>query len=58
MNVTLRFPDGSSKEFPQGVTPLEVAQGISKKLAKAALAAKLDDKVVDMACLLYTSRCV
>ncbi len=49
MNVTLRFPDGSSKEFPQGVTPLEVAQGISKKLAKAALAAKLDDKVVDMA---------
>ncbi len=24
MNVTLRFPDGSSKEFPQGVTPFEV----------------------------------
>ena len=36
-------------ELPQGVTAREVAQSIGPGLAKAALAAKVDDRLVDIA---------
>ena len=35
INVTL--PDGSKRELPDGATPLDLAEGISKSLAKAAV---------------------
>ncbi len=38
-NIKLRFPDGSEREFPKGVTPVEVAKSISSRLAKETLAA-------------------
>jgi threonyl-tRNA synthetase len=44
---TLRLPDGSTKSFPQPVTVAEVAQSIGAGLAKAALAGKVDGKLVD-----------
>jgi threonyl-tRNA synthetase len=47
-NVEVTLPDGTSKEFPQGVTAREVAQSIGAGLAKAALAAKVDDRLVDL----------
>ncbi|MCL5005989.1 MAG: threonine--tRNA ligase [Acidobacteria bacterium] len=47
-NVKVTLPDGTSKEFPQGVTPREVAQSIGPGLAKAALAAKIDSRLVDL----------
>ena len=31
MNIT--FPDGSVKQFEQGVTPLQIAESISPRLA-------------------------
>src|SRR6185369_8941241 len=43
----IRLPDGSSKSFPQPVTVAEVAQSIGAGLAKAALAGKVDGKLVD-----------
>ncbi len=43
----IRLPDGSSKSFPQPVTVAEVAQSIGPGLAKAALAGKVDGKLVD-----------
>ena len=43
--VTL--PDGSKREFDQAVTVLDVAHSIGSGLAKATLAGKLGDKVVD-----------
>jgi len=46
MKITL--PDQSVKEFDGSVTPFEVAQSISEGLAKAALAAKVNDKLVDL----------
>ena len=46
--VTLRFPDGSSRQFDDGVTGLEVAQSISGGLARAALAIELDSEVRDL----------
>ena len=48
MNIKISFPDCSQKEFPKGITPLEIAEGISKGLAKEALCAQFNDTAVDM----------
>lgn len=43
------LPDGATKECVKGVTtPLDIASGISKKLAQNALVAKVDGGVWDM----------
>ena len=39
IHVTL--PDGSVKDFPKGITPVEIAKSISPRLADAALVAKV-----------------
>ena len=46
--VQIKLPDGSVKEFPEGVRPREVAEGIGKRLAEAAVAAVADGTVVDL----------
>ena len=43
--VTL--PDGSKREFESAVSVADVAKSISTSLGKAAIAARLDDKLVD-----------
>jgi len=45
MNVTL--PDGSPLELPDGATALDAAQAIGPRLAKATVAARVNDKLVD-----------
>jgi threonyl-tRNA synthetase len=45
--VQITLPDGSFREFPGPVTVAEVAASIGAGLAKAALAGKVDGKVVD-----------
>jgi len=45
--VQITLPDGSLREFPGPVTVAEVAASIGAGLAKAALAGKVDGKVVD-----------
>ena len=47
-NVQITFPDGTSKEFPQGVTALEVAKSLGSRLAREALAAKVDGRLIDL----------
>src|ERR1043165_2187521 len=44
----IRLPDGSQKSFPGPVTAAEVASSIGAGLARAALAAKVDGKLVDL----------
>jgi threonyl-tRNA synthetase len=44
---TIRLPDGSQKSFPHPVTVAEVAQAIGPGLARAALAGKVNGKLVD-----------
>lgn len=44
---TIALPDGSKREFPQPVTVAEVAASIGPGLAKAALAGRVDGKLVD-----------
>src|SRR5829696_5650789 len=46
--ITVTLPDGSSRRVPAGTTPGEVAGGISPRLAKAALAAAVEDRLVDL----------
>ena len=46
--VQLTFPDNSSREFAAGVTGREVAESISKSLAKKAVAMTLDGEVTDL----------
>jgi threonyl-tRNA synthetase len=45
---TLTFPDGRSREYPEGASALDVADSISKSLSKKALAAKLGGKLYDL----------
>ena len=46
--VTVTLPDGSTRQVPAGTPVREVAEGISPRLAKAALAASVGDRVVDL----------
>ncbi|MCF7858767.1 MAG: threonine--tRNA ligase [Candidatus Cloacimonetes bacterium] len=48
MNIKIKFPDGSVKEYPENITPLEIAESISQGLAKQIIVAKLDKKMVDL----------
>src|SRR3954470_8838419 len=43
----IRLPDGSSKSFPGPVSVAEIASSIGAGLARAALAGKVDGKLVD-----------
>ena len=46
--VTITLPDGSSRSIATGSPVRDVAEGISPRLAKAALAAIVDDRLVDL----------
>ncbi len=46
--VSLTFPDGSVRSYPAGTTGREVAESISKSLAKKAVAVALDGTVRDL----------
>ena len=46
--VTVKLPDGSTREYPAGVTPGEVAASIGRRLAEAAVAASVDGMTVDL----------
>ncbi len=46
--ITITLPDGSSRAVEKGTTPAEVAAAIGKRLAKDALAARLDGEWIDL----------
>src|SRR6476620_3488896 len=45
--IQVTLPDGSKREYPGPVTVADIAASIGAGLAKAALAGKVDGKVVD-----------
>ena len=47
--ITLTFPDGAARQYPQNITGKEIAEGIAKSLAKRTVAMALDGVVVDLA---------
>lgn len=46
--VSISFPDGSKRDYPEDMTGLELAQSISKSLAKSAVAYNFDGVLRDM----------
>ena len=52
--ITITLPDGSTRKVSSGTTLREIAEGIGPRLAKDALAGKIDGRVVDLAARLET----
>src|ERR1700741_4445923 len=48
MMVALTFPDGARREYPDNITGLDIAKGISSSLAKRTVAMALDGVVSDL----------
>jgi len=46
--MNIRLPDGSQREVPDGATVADVAASIGKRLAKDAIAGKVNGKTVDV----------
>ncbi|MBQ7748936.1 MAG: threonine--tRNA ligase [Paludibacteraceae bacterium] len=46
--IKVTFPDGSVKEFESGITPLEIAQSISPRLAQEVLSSTVNDQIWDI----------
>jgi threonyl-tRNA synthetase len=45
--ITITLPDGSQRQFPQPVSVAQLAADIGPGLAKATLAGRIDDRLVD-----------
>src|SRR5579872_4333847 len=48
-SIHVKLPDGSDKEVPKGTTALDIAKSISPRLADAALVAKTNGDLIDLA---------
>jgi len=46
--ITITFPDGNSKTCKSGVNGFEIAEGISKSLAKESIAIKINNETFDL----------
>jgi threonyl-tRNA synthetase len=46
--INVSFPDGSKREYPEGSTPMSIAEAISKSLAKRSVIAKVNGELYDM----------
>nr|WP_320116047.1 threonine--tRNA ligase [uncultured Desulfuromonas sp.] len=46
--ITIQLPDGTTREYPAGVTSMEIAQSIGEGLARQTVAAKVDGELVDV----------
>ncbi|MCP4566276.1 MAG: threonine--tRNA ligase [FCB group bacterium] len=47
-DIQVKLPDGSARAFPAGTTGLDIAKSISSRLAKEALAYKINGQPVDL----------
>ena len=46
--ITITLPDGSQRQYPEGITGLEIAKDISPRLAKEALAIGVNGETWDL----------
>jgi len=47
-NIIITFPDQSTRSFPSGVSTMEIAENIGPRLAKAAVAVRINDELADL----------
>ena len=45
--IKISFPDGSVREYASGITPLQVAESISSRLAQEILCASVKESKVE-----------
>ncbi len=53
--LNLEFPDGAVRDFPAGITGREIAEGISKSLAKKSVAYALNGELKDLSAPINSS---
>lgn len=46
--IKITFPDGSQREYPAGITTFDIMKDINGRLHKEAIAAKFNDRVVEL----------
>jgi threonyl-tRNA synthetase len=46
--IKITFPDNSVREYENGVTPLQIAESISSRLAQDILCASINDQIVEL----------
>lgn len=46
--IHITFPDGATREFPEGITSMEIAKSISEGLARNILAAEVNGEIWDL----------
>ena len=46
--ISLTFPDGQQRDYQKGITGLEIAEGISKTLAKKSVALRFNNALYDL----------
>jgi threonyl-tRNA synthetase len=46
--IKIKLPDGSQRTFERGVTLAEIANSLSKRLAREALVARIDGRMLDL----------
>lgn len=51
--ITITLPDGSQREFPAGVSVMDIALSIGPGLAKSTIAGEVNNKLVDACDLIY-----
>ena len=47
-NITITFPDGNTKSVEKGISGFDLANQISKSLAKESVAIQIDGKICDL----------
>ena len=50
----ITLPDGSTREYENPVTVMEIAESIGPGLAKAALAGRVDGELVDSSTVIFS----
>ena len=46
--ITITFPDGSQRQYEQGVTGLQIAESLSQQLARDVLACTVNDQLTEL----------
>ncbi len=45
IEIQITLPDGSARSYPKGVTGMEIAESIGKRLARDSVGVRVDDVV-------------
>lgn len=47
-SVKITFPDGDVREYPAGITPMQIVRELSQSLAHKTVAARFNDQLIDL----------